>query len=157
MQWSDEPNAGFSSAKKLIHPVVSEGVYDYRNRNVEEQKRDPDSFLHWMTRMIRVRKECPEIGLGSWDVIPTRAPGAVALQYEYEQDRVVTVHNFDHRAREVRLKLPVTGLPLVDLLARDEIEPDEKGVVRIPMEARGYRWFRVGGLSAAVDNRGKPK
>jgi maltose alpha-D-glucosyltransferase / alpha-amylase len=70
MQWADEPNAGFSTAKETaVHPVIDQGVWSYRHINVAAQRRDPDSFLNWTARMIRLRKECPEIGWGdapSW-------------------------------------------------------------------------------------------
>jgi maltose alpha-D-glucosyltransferase/alpha-amylase len=29
MQWSDEPNGGFSTAEKTVHPVISGGLYGY--------------------------------------------------------------------------------------------------------------------------------
>ena len=44
-----------------------------RDVNVERQRRDAASLLRWTTRMIRLRKECPEIGWGAWRILPTRA------------------------------------------------------------------------------------
>src|SRR5262245_14452570 len=35
MQWSDEPQGGFSTAKKTVLPVISEGPYSYQRVNVE--------------------------------------------------------------------------------------------------------------------------
>src|SRR4029453_17390551 len=59
MQWSAERNAGFSTADKLIRPVVTHDVYGYEMVNVEQQRRDPSSLLAWTARMIRFRKQCP--------------------------------------------------------------------------------------------------
>jgi maltose alpha-D-glucosyltransferase/alpha-amylase len=56
MQWSEEPQAGFSSAKKTVLPVISKGPYSYTRVNVEAQRRDPNSLLSWTERMIRLRK-----------------------------------------------------------------------------------------------------
>src|SRR5690606_33996885 len=64
MQWSHERQAGFSTAEKLVHPVIEKGLWSYERVNVEAQRRDPSSFLRWTMRMIRIRKECPEIGWG---------------------------------------------------------------------------------------------
>src|SRR5688572_27661987 len=47
MQWSDAPQAGFSTAAKLVHPVVSKGPFSYEQLNVEAQRRDPGSLLNW--------------------------------------------------------------------------------------------------------------
>ena len=68
MQWSDEAQAGFSAAQSTIHPVITTGEYDYKQVNVEAQRRNPNSLLNWTGHMIRLRKECPEIGWGSCEI-----------------------------------------------------------------------------------------
>ncbi|HUH07411.1 MAG TPA: alpha-amylase family protein, partial [Egibacteraceae bacterium] len=67
MQWSDEPNGGFSSAPadQLCVPMTEQGDFGYRQVNVDEQRRDEGSLLNWMERMIRLRKLTPEIGWGA--------------------------------------------------------------------------------------------
>ena len=62
MQWSTEPNAGFTKSDKPILPVISEGAYSFEHVNVAVQRRDPNSLLNWMERMIRMRKG----GSGNW-------------------------------------------------------------------------------------------
>ena len=74
MQWSDEPQGGFSTAEKTVLPVIDTGVYAFGNVNVAVQRRDPDSLLNWTERLIRMRKECPEIGWGSCKVLHTGSP-----------------------------------------------------------------------------------
>ena len=54
-------------------PVITEGVYGCEQVNVEKQRRDPQSFLNWLVRMIRQRKETPEIGWGTCSVAAYRA------------------------------------------------------------------------------------
>src|SRR3712207_6749471 len=78
MQWSTEPNAGFSLAKRTVLPVVERGPFGYPRVNVADQKRDPASLLNWMERMIRARKECPEIGWGAWQILETSSPQVLA-------------------------------------------------------------------------------
>ena len=43
MQWSDAPNAGFSTADpSLLHdPVIDDPIYGYRQVNVAAQRADP--------------------------------------------------------------------------------------------------------------------
>src|SRR5206468_9286778 len=62
MQWSDEPHGGFTTAESPPEDVISGGAYGYEHLNVASQRRDPNSFLNWLERMLRMRKEVPEIG-----------------------------------------------------------------------------------------------
>src|SRR3712207_2986352 len=59
MQWSTEPQGGFTKSDKPILPVISGGPYGYEHVNVAEQRRDPGSLLNWLERIIRMRKEVP--------------------------------------------------------------------------------------------------
>jgi maltose alpha-D-glucosyltransferase / alpha-amylase len=47
MQWSAQPNAGFSCAPtdKLVAPVIDAGAFDYRKINVSEASLDPRSLF----------------------------------------------------------------------------------------------------------------
>jgi maltose alpha-D-glucosyltransferase/alpha-amylase len=136
MQWSSDENAGFSTAPKLVRPVISSGPYGYRDVNVEAQSRDPTSLLRWLSDMIRVRKRCPEIGAGDWRMVPTRNGHVIALAY----GDVVTVHNLDERPHEIRLDL---GVGLESLLADGESLEATGGRLRVRLEGLGYGWFRA--------------
>jgi maltose alpha-D-glucosyltransferase / alpha-amylase len=152
MQWSAEENAGFSHAKRLVHPVISEGVYSHVNVNVEAQRRDPGSLLNWTARMVRLRKECPEVGWGKWSILGTGAPGVLAMCYEWRHNRLVILHNFDSRPCEVKLRVPGEDADLlVNLLEQEQCHADDNGVHHIALEELGYRWFRVGGLGYALE------
>ncbi len=74
MQWSTEPHAGFTKSDKPVMPVISSGPYGFEHVNVAAQRRDPDSLLDWMERIIRMRKEVPEIGWGDFS-LSLRKPG----------------------------------------------------------------------------------
>src|SRR5688572_25482376 len=150
MQWADDPRAGFSTASKLIHPVIDHGAYGFQHINVEAQKRDPTSLLRWMMRIIRLRKECPEIGWGGWEVLNTRSPHVLALCFDWRGNAVVVIHNFDEKPQEVKLsiKRPRSEC-LVNLLSEGESRADSRAFQRIALEAFGYRWFRVGDLNYA--------
>lgn len=148
MQWCTDPQSGFSVAEKLVHPVIDEGPFGYRHINVETQRRDPNSFLNWMTALIRLRKECPEIGWGQWQILPTDNPRVLGIHYRWRGNSVIVLHNFDPHPQEIYLNLkPQNEARLVDLMANEESEADEKGVHLIWLKSYGYRWFRAGGLS----------
>jgi len=152
MQWTDDRHAGFTSGERPVVPPVGRGLYAYETVNVENQRRDSDSLLRWMIRMIRLRKECPEIGWGDWRVIRTNRPEVLAMLYEWRHTRLLCVHNLAHAPCAVRLKLDVDrGDRLADLIEEDEAIADERGVHHLELQPYGYRWYRVGGLRYALD------
>jgi len=150
MQWSDEDQAGFTKNPQPILPVISDGAYSYRQLNVAAQRRDPDSFLNWMERIVRMRKEVPEIGWGDFAFVPIRTPGILAMEYIWRNNSVLCIHNLTAEPAEIRFKLrsnsPREGDILMNLLSGEHSRVDEKGRHCILLEAYGYRWFRVGGL-----------
>lgn len=151
MQWSSERNAGFSTARRLVHPVISRGPYGYQAVNVDAQRRDPGSLLNWMIKMIRVRKECPEIGWGEWVSLPTGLKGVLALCYSWRNNRVVVVHNFSREPQEIELRIEgEDGGRLISLLDVDDSHAAKNGRHRIALPAYGYKWYRVGGLNYAL-------
>jgi len=154
MQWSDEAHAGFSSAERTVHPVIDEGVWSYRRVNVEAQRRDPHSLLNWTAHMIRLRKECPEIGWGSWDILPTGSSHVLALRYDWRGNSLVVVHNFGENPCEVRIRpSSAGGERMVNLRVEEESRADRTGAHRIALDAHGYQWYRLGGLGYALDHR----
>jgi maltose alpha-D-glucosyltransferase / alpha-amylase len=148
MQWSDEAQAGFSTARRLVHPIVASGPYGYRSLNVEAQRRDPGSLLNWMIKMIRLRKECPEIGWGQWQTVASSSPHVLGLVYEWRGTRVATFHNFSREPQQVRFTLGgPEGDRLVNLMAQETVKAGRSGRHTITLPAFGYEWYRVGGLN----------
>ena len=145
MQWSAERGAGFSKASRLVHPIIDEGFYSFTHVNVENQRRDPASLLNWMTGLIRLRKECPEIGFGSWEVLDLGYPSVLAMCYSWGGHSLLIFHNFQEKPLEVVLdNRKVKEERLIDLMKNVESVADEKGKHTIILEAYGYRWFRAG-------------
>ncbi|MFJ5488197.1 alpha-amylase family protein [Hansschlegelia beijingensis] len=154
MQWSSEKQGGFSKADKTFLPVISGGGFGFETVNVAQQRRDPNSFLNWIERIIRMRQELPEIGWGDCVSLPTSDDAVLALRYDWRNNAVVILHNLAAEPKEVVFRVgPVDGEPgrLVDLLAQAHSEADEDDRHRIVLEGYGYRWFRVGGLNYLLD------
>lgn len=148
MQWSSEPQAGFSKASRTIHPVIDQGPFSYKQVNVETARRDPGSLLNWTAHMIRLRKETPEIGWGKWEILATGSPNVLAMRYDWRGNSVVVAHNFSDLPREAQIKPGVIGGErLVNMVADEESRADAGGVHRIALEGFGYRWWRVGDLN----------
>ena len=146
MQWSTEPQAGFTKSARPVVPVIDRGPYGYEHINAAEQRRDPGSMLNWMERIIRMRKEVPEIGWGSFTVIPTRHPALLVMRYDWRNNSVLFIHNLDSKPREVSF---ATGLGnasdklLVNLLTDEHSRSRDDGRHHLLLEAYGYRWYRV--------------
>jgi maltose alpha-D-glucosyltransferase/alpha-amylase len=149
MQWSTEPQGGFTKHDRPTAPVISSGPYGFPHVNVAAQRRDPNSLLNWTERMLRMRKEVPEIGWSDFALIDTGTPEVLAMRYDWRENSVLVIHNLSATPREITLDPGVSGSHggvLVNLLAEDHSAPDEKGRHCILLEPYGYRWFRVGGL-----------
>jgi len=147
MQWSTETHGGFTAAEKPVLPVIDDEVCGYRVCNAADQRRDPASFLNWTERIIRMRKECPEIGWGDWQILRTGSPHVLALRYDWRDNAIIAVHNTDDRPHRITLKVESPGrTSLVNLLSNDHSDGDGDGVHRLGIEGYGYRWYRVGGL-----------
>jgi maltose alpha-D-glucosyltransferase/alpha-amylase len=146
MQWSSGPNGGFSSADRLVRAPV-DGPYAPEFVNVEQQRRDPDSLLRWTIEMIRLRKECPEIGWGSWEILATGSRGVLGIRYEWRGTTVVCLHNLSPEPQRVRVR--VDGV-LDDLVEDEQLRPGRGSVHELVLEGYAYRWFRADGDTAAL-------
>ncbi|MGV9536292.1 alpha-glucosidase C-terminal domain-containing protein, partial [Streptosporangium sandarakinum] len=122
-----------------------DGRFGPRNVNVSDQRRDPDSLLHWMKLLIERYRESPELAWGSYEVLDTGDDAVLAHRADAEGGTVVAVHNFAGREAEVELVLKDLGHcdVLVDLLVdgTQELPPD--GRVRFTLEPYGTRWLRA--------------
>jgi maltose alpha-D-glucosyltransferase/alpha-amylase len=149
MQWSTEPHAGFTKSDSPVVPVIDHGPYGYEHVNAAEQRRDPNSMLNWVERIIRMRKEVPEIGWGDFTVIPTRNPALLVMRYDWRNNSVLFVHNLDSKPRELSFAAGSGNASdnlLVNLLTENHSRARDDGRHYLLIEAYGYRWYRVGGL-----------
>ena len=149
MQWTGEKNGGFSTANRTVRPVISDPIYGYQRVNVEAQRRNPQSFVNWVERKIRMRRECPEISWGDWQILDPRTPGVLVMRYDYGGHTLVIVHNFTAKSRVAHLDVDaVRGNHLTDLLWTNDNDADANGRYAIQLEPYGYRWFRARGFGS---------
>jgi maltose alpha-D-glucosyltransferase/alpha-amylase len=117
--------------------------------NAAVQRRDMTSMLNWTERIIRMRKEVPEVGWGDFEIIDTGTPSVFAIRYDWRNNSAFFLHNLDPKPREVTFKVGLkddAGNRLVNLLTEQHSEADKKGRHDVMLEPFGYRWYRVGGL-----------
>ena len=143
MQWSDAPHGGFSRADRLVRPAIERGPYGYRAVNAEAQQRDPDSLLRFLTRLINVRKQSPEIGAGEWRALATRKPQALAIQYASPGRGVVCVHNLGETPVEVSFTVDLPGGDRLVSLLGPETSEGAGGTHRLRLDPYGYGWYRA--------------
>ncbi|MFI6229440.1 alpha-amylase family protein [Micromonospora echinospora] len=146
MQWSYQPNAGFSTAdpEKLVRPVVDKGEFGYEKVNVTDQRRDRNSLLAWFERMIRTLREAPEIGSGSTTHIDVpMPPGVLAHRADGATGTMLFLHNLGTQDAVVDLSMlqPEADLPIDVLTDRDYGGVGKLDELRIA--GYGYRWIRL--------------
>lgn len=150
MQWSADENAGFSAAPaaRLVRPVIREGEFGCARVNVDAQRRDPGSLLNFFLRLIRTRKECPEIGEGRLEILDAGDPALFAHRCEWRGGVSIALHNLSPEPRTAVLRIDEPDVPHVaDLLGDRPYEPVRQPRARVEMEGYGYRWLRVNPLA----------
>ena len=141
MQWAAEPNGGFTTASEPCRPLVEDGPFGFREVNVTRQRRNPESLLNWMERLVRRRRECPELGWGDWTVLDAGDPALFAQRSDWDESTIVAVHSFAGRDSSARLTLGEDGT-LLDLF-QDEDHQLDGGEAVIELPPYGARWFRL--------------
>lgn len=103
MQWSGEPNAGFSpqgtSPWLPVNPNYQDGI------NVKEQEQSPYSLLNYYKQMLKVRRESAALTRGDYTPIHNHASEYFAFLRNTEEQTVLVVLNFSDQ----RLELDFSG------------------------------------------------
>jgi maltose alpha-D-glucosyltransferase / alpha-amylase len=114
-----------------------------------EQRRDTNSMLNWTERIIRMRKEVPEVGWGPFDILDVGSDAVLGLRYDWRNNSVLFLPNFAHDPCELEFSAGLKddrGNLLVNLLGADHSRAADNGKHKVCIEGYGYRWYRVGGL-----------
>lgn len=142
MQWTDERNAGFSSADsdELIRPVISGEPFGYEDVNVDEQRDDPESLLNWMIRAIGIRREHSAFGRGEATFLDTGSDRVISHRINGTED-VLAVHNLTDESQCVSLDIDAD---LVPIFSDGRTETGSDDSVEIELSDYGYCWYRIG-------------
>lgn len=88
MQWSGEPNAGFSTAEPWL-PVAEE----YAEYSVEIESAQPHSMLTLTKRLLSLRRETPALSVGTYQTVETNVPEVVIYLREHGDERFLVALN----------------------------------------------------------------
>jgi glycosidase len=147
MQWTAGPTGGFSDAtpEDLCRPLTRAPGYGPDDVNASAQRRHDDSLLNWFERLIRSRKECPELGWGRFTLLPTAEPAVFAHRSDWDDRALIAVHNLAGADRRTVISLDDADRveSLEDLFREEELRPDRQGRVELALEPYAHRWLRV--------------
>jgi len=101
MQWSDNPNGGFSPADVAtwlpVNPNYKNGI------NVKDQQHNPDSLLNYYKHLLRVRKQTPALIEGEYIPLQNTAKDYFAFLRSSEKQNVLVVLNFSEQPGDLKL------------------------------------------------------
>jgi trehalose synthase len=142
MQWTDDPHAGFTTADEPCRPIVNSDQWGAEKINVGHQRRDDGSLLNWMERLIRRRRESPEIGWGDPTIIDVDDSAVLAHRCHWDGKTIVAVHSFASQATSVSVPLGNVEAA-VDLFADEELQPASDGAIKLDLRPYDHRWYRL--------------
>jgi maltose alpha-D-glucosyltransferase / alpha-amylase len=151
MQWSPDRNAGFSTADfaQLFLPPLMDPVYGYQAVNVEAQRRDPSSFLHWLRRMLDVRKQHPVLAIGEFEMLHAQNPSVLAylrrgLGDDGDEDIVLCVNNLSRFPQPCELMLEqLAGKNPIELTGRVPFPAIGELPYFVTLAPHGFYWFEL--------------
>jgi len=146
MQWSDDRNAGFSSADPgaLYLPVVTDPAYHYQAVNVAAQEKDAASLLNTMRRLITVRKRSPVFGRGTIEFLRPRNQAVLAYLRAWRDETLLIVANLSARTQPVELDLAAhEGSIPVEMLGGSRFPAIGRAPYFLSLGPHGYCWFRL--------------
>lgn len=99
MQWSNNPNAGFSPTGITtwlpVNPNYKDGI------NVYEQEKNPASLLQYYKRLLRVRRESPALQHGDYLPLHARSKDYFAFLRKSKEQAVLVVLNYSSKAHKL--------------------------------------------------------
>ncbi len=146
MQWSADRNAGFSKADPacLYLPVIMDPVYGYTAINVEAQERDPSSLLHFIKRMISLRRQHKAFGRGSIEFLLPENRKVLVYLRRYKADVILAVANLSRFVQPVELDLSsFQGRIPVEMIGRTEFPAIGELPYFLTLGPHSFYWFRL--------------
>jgi maltose alpha-D-glucosyltransferase / alpha-amylase len=148
MQWSADKNGGFSRAPhhKLFMPAINRSIYSYEFINVEDADSDPHSLLHFMKRMLALRRQYAQVfGRGTFKVIPVENQSILAFMREYEGQKVLVVANLSRFAQSMFLPPleELKGFTPVELFSKTPFPAIGGRPYHMPLGPLGFYWFAL--------------
>jgi trehalose synthase len=110
---------------------------------VSEQRRDQDSLLAWMERIIRRRRENPAFGWGTVTLIETKESSIFAHECRWQDSRLVVVHNLARTNATATIDVGKDVKRVEDLLEAREHRVTRNGELDVKLGPYGYLWLKL--------------
>ena len=146
MQWNMDRNAGFSTADvaRLYLPVIMDPIYSYQAINVEAQERDSSSMLHFMRRMIALRRQHKAFGRGSIEFLKPSNRTILAYIRRYKGEILLVIANLSRFVQPAELNLAeFAGRIPVEMIGRTEFPPIGDLPYFVTLGPHSFYWFRL--------------
>jgi maltose alpha-D-glucosyltransferase/alpha-amylase len=150
MQWSPDRNGGFSRADPaaLVLPSLMDPLYGFETVNVEAQLRDRHSLLHWMRRMLAIRRRHAAFGRGTLRFLYPKNRKVLAFLREYQDEIILCVANVSRSPEAVELDLSeMAGRVPVELSGGSLFPPIGQLTYLLTLPPYGFYWFVLGAES----------
>jgi maltose alpha-D-glucosyltransferase/alpha-amylase len=144
MQWSPDRNGGFSRADPaaLALPTIMDSLYGYEIVNVEAQSRDPHSLLHWMRRMLAIRRTHGAFGRGTLRFLYPKNRKILAYLREHGTETILCVANVSRTPQAVELDLSeFVGRVPIELSGGSLFPPIGQLTYLLTLPPFGFYWF----------------
>ncbi len=146
MQWNADRNGGFSNAPSdsLYAAPVTSPVYGYQTVNVDAQLLVQTSLLHWIKRLISIRKKFRALALGSMRILHAANDKVLAYVRECDQERVLLVCNLSGFAQAVALDLSnYAGQVPVEIFGNDPFPTIRAELYPLTLGPYDVFWFQL--------------
>ncbi len=104
MQWSDTPNAGFTTGIPWL-PIPT----SYQTHNVATERKDPDSILNFYRNLITLHKTNRALLDGNWVALNPDDPNVLSYLRSYQGEAVIVVLNMSPNQQKVSFDLSKQG------------------------------------------------
>lgn len=146
MQWSEEINAGFSTAPqdKLFSPLIGDEAFSWQRVNVAAQKKDPNSLWNIIRKMISIRKTNHVFGNGKFSWCRVDLPGIAAYWRSDHDSQILVLNNLTSQALRFSISDQASsGSTLVDLFSEECVHKEPGDKWTFDLEPFEYRWLKV--------------
>lgn len=129
MQWNASPHAGFTGKEPWLR--VHE---NFHQRNVANQKSEPNSLFHFFRRLIHLRKENPALRDGMFQPLIYEPRYLLAYLRRTEAQTILMAMNFGRRRRRFILGRSLAGAQWELLLSNKRDQLVIQGEDMLPLD-----------------------
>ncbi len=141
MQWT--PRGGFTKAETSYYPMIT-GRFGTEAINVADQRDDPGSLLNWVRDMLVARRDRPEMGLGTFEMIDHPNDAVFAFLREHGDRATLVLANFAIDAQAIRFPPGrLGGRVPIDALSGDPLEGVTADPFAFDIGSLEFRWLEL--------------